>query len=85
MRTIVFAGDDKMTCEACRRELEDEGYRLLLARHADQAVDLWRSERPDVVILDNLIPHKGSLEAAEEIASLDPDSPIILYMGYDDT
>jgi DNA-binding NtrC family response regulator len=85
MRTILFAGDDRVTREACRRELEDDGYRVILARDAAQAVDLWRSERPDVVILDNLIPRKGALEAAEEISSLDPDTPIILYMGYDDT
>jgi DNA-binding NtrC family response regulator len=84
MRTILFAGDDRVTREACRHALEDEGYRVMLARDAVTAVNLWRSERPDVVILDNLIPRKGALEAAEAIGSRDPGAPIILYMGYDD-
>lgn len=85
MKTILFAGDDEVTRDACRRALEDEGYRVMLAPGPVQTVTLWRSHRPDVVILDNLMPRKGALEAAEAIGSLEPDAPIILYMGYDDT
>ena len=85
MRTILFAGDERVTRDSCRRALEDEGYRVMLAHGPVQAVTFWRSHRPDVVILDNLMPRKGALEAAEAIGSLEPDVPIILYMGYDDT
>src|SRR5208282_1833390 len=72
------------TREGCRRALEDEGYRVILASDAIRAVNLWRSERPDVVILDNLLSRQGALDAAERISSLDLEAPIILYAGYDD-
>lgn len=85
MRTVLCAGSDRAVSEACRRALEDEGYRVILARDTAEAIELWQSERPDVVILDNLIFHHGALEAAEQIALNDPDARMVLYMGYDDT
>ncbi len=85
MRTILFAGNDRMTREPCRRALEDEGYRVVLAGDGVHAVNVWKSERPDAIVLDNLMPQKQALQAAAEIGTLDPGVPIILYVGYDDT
>ncbi len=85
MKTILFAGNDELMRKSCQRVLEDEGYRVVLARDAVQAVALWRSESPDAIILDNLMPHQQAMQAAEEIGTLDPDVPIILYAGFDDT
>src|SRR5208283_2254488 len=83
MKTILFAGADRVTREGCRRALEDEGYRAILAFDAIRAVNLWRSERPDAVILDTLLSRRGALAAAERISFLDLDALIILYAGYD--
>ncbi len=85
MKTILFAGYDKVMRDSCKRGLEDEGHRVVLARDAVQALALWKSKSPDAIILDNLMPHQQAMQTAEEIGSADPDVPIILYAGFDDT
>ena len=85
MRTVLFADDDKCFREICKRILEDEGYRVLLARNGSEAIDAIKTERPDLAILDIHMPLKGGLEAAEQIHALDPSLPIILYTANDDT
>ncbi len=85
MKTILFASNDNVMRESCQRMLEDENYHVVLARDAVQAVALWKSESPDAIVLDNLMPHQQAMQAAEEIGTADPDVPIILYAGYDDT
>jgi CheY-like chemotaxis protein len=85
MRTVLFADDDKAFREICKRILEDEGYRIVLARNGTEAISAVEAERPDVAILDIHMPLKGGLEAAEQIYAFDPSIPIILYTANDDT
>jgi len=85
MKTILFVSTDNVMRKSCQRMLEDEDYRVVLARDAVQAVAVWKPESPDAIILYNLMPHQEALQAAEEIGTADPDVPIILYAGFDDT
>jgi CheY-like chemotaxis protein len=85
MKTILFADDDKAFREIGRRVLEDEGYRIVLARNDTEAIDCVKIERPDLAILDIHMPMKGGMDAAERIYSLDKSIPIILYTANDDS
>jgi CheY-like chemotaxis protein len=85
MKTILFADDDKAFREICKRILEDEGYRVLLARNDTEAVHMVKAERPDLAILDIHMPMKGGMDAAEQIYNIDPGIPIVLYTANDDT
>jgi CheY-like chemotaxis protein len=85
MKTVLFADDDKGFREICKRILEDEGYRIVLARDGIEAVETVKTERPDLAILDIHMPRKGGMDAAEQIYAIDPSIPIILYTGNDDT
>ena len=40
MKTILLADDKKNIREFCRQELEDEGYRVILARDGREAIQL---------------------------------------------
>jgi CheY-like chemotaxis protein len=84
MKTILYADDDEASREFCRRLLEDEGYRVLLAQDGTEAIDVVEAERPDVAILDLRMPQKGGLEVAEEISTINASIPIILYTGNDE-
>lgn len=85
MKTILFADDDKAFREISKRILEDEGYRVVLARNDMEAVDYVKTDRPDLAILDIHMPMKGGMDAAEQIHSIDPNIPIILYTANDDS
>jgi CheY-like chemotaxis protein len=85
MKTVLFADDDKMFREICKRILEDEGYRVLLAQTGKEAIETVKTDRPDLVILDIHMPHCGGMYAAEQIHATDPGIPIIFYTANDDT
>jgi CheY-like chemotaxis protein len=84
MTTILFADDCANIREFCRQELEEEGYRVLLARDGKEAVDIVQSERPDLAILDIWMPRLNGLEAAERIATIDPGIRVILFTNNDE-
>jgi len=84
MTTILLADDKKNIREFCKQELEDEGYRVILARDGQEAIELVRKEPPDLVILDLCMPRVGGLDAVEPIRVIAPEVPIILFTANDE-
>jgi CheY-like chemotaxis protein len=84
MATILVVDDSKNIREYCRRELEDEGYQVVLGRDAADALRLTSCQQPDLVVLDICMPGMNGLEAAERIKSAQPDLPVIIFTSYDD-
>ncbi len=84
MTTILFADDSANIREFLRQELEEEGYRVLLARDGKEAVDVAQSNRPDLAILDIWMPRANGFDAAERITAIDPAIPVILFTNNDD-
>jgi DNA-binding response OmpR family regulator len=60
-----------------RYNLEREGYRVLAASDGDKAISLARSERPDLVILDLMLPAVDGLEVCR-ILRRDSNLPILM-------
>ena len=84
MKTLLFADDSKNIREFCKQALEDEGYRVILARDGAEAIHLAQMEHPDLAILDLCMPRASGLEAAERIKATDPSIPIIFFTANDD-
>jgi AmiR/NasT family two-component response regulator len=68
--TIVIAEDEAIIRLDLRELLEEEGYQVIgEAGRGDQAVELARSLRPDLVILDVKMPGIDGIEAARQITA----------------
>jgi DNA-binding NarL/FixJ family response regulator len=88
-RALIVDDDDDMRflvrtiIEAANEGLAVAGE----ARDGDEAVERWRSVRPDVVVLDYRMPGRTGLDVAAEILAEQPDQSIILFSAYldDDT
>jgi DNA-binding NtrC family response regulator len=84
MKTILFVDDDQGFRELLKRVFQEEGYQVILVEDSMQVPRVVIEEKPDVAILDLQMPRKSGLELAEELNSLAPELPLILYTAYDD-
>lgn len=58
--------------------LEGEGYRTFSARDGDNALCLYTDSKPDLILLDIMIPGKSGYDVCREIRRNDPVTPIIM-------
>jgi DNA-binding response OmpR family regulator len=78
---ILVIDDERDVREFIRNALEDEGYRILLARDGEEGMEIFRDERPDLVITDIVMPRKGGIETIIEMRRERPDARIIAISG----
>jgi DNA-binding response OmpR family regulator len=65
--TILVAEDERDLNHLIRRHLEDEGYRVVQAYDGAEAVDAADRERPDLLVLDWMMPKLDGLEVCRRI------------------
>ncbi len=65
--TILVVEDYEDMSLAMRLALEDHGYRILEAADGSRAVELAKRERPDIILMDLMLPRLDGLEATRRI------------------
>lgn len=75
--TVLVADDERDITDVCRRYLEREGYAVLIANDGNDALSLWEANRPDLVILDLMMPGKSGWDVCSAIRHRE-DIPIIM-------
>ena len=81
---ILFCDDDKNICELARMYLEKEGFEVILAGDGRQAVNGFNREKPNLIILDILMPYMDGYEVCREIRKVSL-VPIIFLTAKSDT
>jgi DNA-binding response OmpR family regulator len=66
-QTILVVDDEEAIAEAVRARLESEGYRVVVAYDGPQAIELHAEHRPDLVVLDLMLPGMDGLEVCQAI------------------
>ena len=82
MATVLIADDDRKIIDMLRRTLAYEGYHVVTASDGLEALSQAQSQRPDVVILDWLMPGLDGIEVARRIRQADP-TPILMLTARD--
>jgi DNA-binding response OmpR family regulator len=75
---ILVVEDDPAILTGLTDLLEGEGYRVLAARDGAAAVSLHARERPDLVLLDIMLPGKHGYDVCREIRRIDTVTPVIM-------
>ncbi len=66
-QTVLVVDDEEAIAEAVRARLESEGYRVVVANDGPQAIEVCAAVRPDLVVLDLMLPGMDGLEVCKEI------------------
>jgi two-component system, OmpR family, alkaline phosphatase synthesis response regulator PhoP len=67
--TILIVEDEKDIRELLRHNLEREQYRVLVAESGEEGLKLARRDRPDLVLLDLMLPGMDGLEVCRSLRS----------------
>nr|WP_255640006.1 response regulator transcription factor [Pseudalkalibacillus hwajinpoensis] len=73
----MLVDDEEAILDVSRRYLERDGYHVITAEDGKEAIKRWQLEKPDLIVLDLMMPVKDGMETAEEIRAID-DVPIIM-------
>ena len=77
-KTILIVDDDTELSDGLRILLERKGYRVLQARDGQQGKSLIYQHRPDLVILDMMMPRMGGYPVLEHFRDKSDAPPIIM-------
>ena len=78
---VLVVDDDPQTLRHVREVLVDEGFSPLLSGDPSGLSELIRTERPQLVLLDLMLPGSDGIELMENVPELS-DIPVIFLSGY---
>jgi DNA-binding response OmpR family regulator len=82
-RTVLVVDDEEAIAEAVRARLESEGLRVVVALDGPEAIRLHAEHRPDLVILDLMLPGMDGLEVCKQIQR-DAWTPVLMLTARTD-
>lgn len=78
-KTILIVDDDHDLSDGLRAVLEKSGFRVMQARDGQQGKQMIYNVRPDLVILDMMMPRMGGYPVLEHFKNK-PDAPPIIMI-----
>ena len=81
---ILVIDDEKPTLSMFRLFLEAWGYSVLTAENGLEGVDIFRREKPDIVITDIKMPGIDGLAVLQQILDVDSRALVIVITGHGD-
>jgi two-component system, NtrC family, response regulator HydG len=82
---ILIVEDDPDSRELLGSALHEAGYSVDLARDGREALVMASRRRPDVVVSDLRLPRLDGLQLAHRMHATDPDLPVVLTTGVENT
>jgi two-component system, chemotaxis family, chemotaxis protein CheY len=79
MKKILIVDDAKLMRNIIKNTLlEHERHEIIEAQNGEEAVSMYKDQRPDLVTMDITMEHRNGLDAAREILAYDRDARIIM-------
>jgi DNA-binding response OmpR family regulator len=80
VKTILIVDDDEDIVKGLQLALEMRGYRVVTANDGEAGLSVAGEERPDLVIVDMLMPKKSGFLVLEGLKSKEANSPKVIMM-----
>jgi len=74
---ILYAEDEVFLGKIVKETLEGRGFEVVMETNGGKVFALFKEEKPDICILDIMMPNRNGFEVAEDIRAINDDVPII--------
>lgn len=82
MIKVLIVDDEDVVLKVLEELLKGEGYEVITAKSGGEGFEVYRTKRPDIVLLDKNLPDISGLEIAKRIKENAPYSIIIMITAY---
>ena len=66
-KKILIIEDEEVMTNLLERKLSQEGYTVEIARDGEEGLEKMKKEKPDLILLDIIMPRRGGFEVMEEM------------------
>jgi len=80
--SLLIVDDEALTLRTISRALREEGYDVFLASSGEEAVDLYAKEKPDLALLDVVLPGIDGIEVLRQIKKQNPAAIVLMMSAY---
>lgn len=79
-KKILMIEDERIIVDLLKRKLEKEGYQVSVGRDGVEGLEKMREDKPELILLDIVMPRMGGLEVMEKMREDDElkDIPIVV-------
>ncbi len=82
-KVILLADDERVIRQSLTAVLADAGYDVVAVKNGEEALDSFRARRPDLVLLDVMMPKMDGYAACQRIRETDAETPILFLTALD--
>jgi len=83
--TILLAEDEPSLGLIIKESLETRDFKILLCKDGQEALEVFKNKKPELLVLDVMMPMKDGFTLAKEIRIIDPNIPIIFLTAKSQT
>jgi DNA-binding response OmpR family regulator len=74
---VLYVEDELFLAKIVRESLETRGFEVIMEGDGAKVTELFKKTKPDICVLDIMLPNKDGFAIADEIRLLDEEVPII--------
>ena len=82
-KKILIVDDDTNICELLRLYIEKDGFDTAIANNGTQALKLFEQEKPDLIMLDIMLPDGNGLNLLEQLKKMRKRENVIIISAKD--
>jgi two-component system, NtrC family, response regulator AtoC len=80
--SVLVVDDESLTLRTISRALREEGFEVFTATSGEEAIKIFHDEKPDLTLLDIVLPGVDGVEVLRQIKAASPASIVLMMSAY---
>ncbi len=80
--SILIVDDEALTLRTIGRALDGEGFEVFLANNGEEALKTISEERPDLALVDVVLPGINGIEVLRQAKKISPNTVVVMMSAY---